>query len=185
MVNKCSYNPVQNILIKIKKWSRVRQVRLWHFFFRIFRVPVPKTHFYREDLTLGSIPHTILKIFLCFLFSIILRLTSFRNIWVNSYIASYTRYQVNFYFWWMEPILKLCKVLKYYEQDCQKNLLLLLTSLKVIKISYHSAILNQVRTIYLKKLPPTKVPSVLKSIFDLYLTCQMMLIVWQLRETLN
>ena len=109
VVNTCSYNPVQNILIKIKKWSRVRQVRLWHFFFRIFCVPVPKTHFYREDLTLGSIPHTVLKIFLCFLFSIILRLTSFSNFWVDSYIVLYTRYQVTFYFWWMEPIQNFVK----------------------------------------------------------------------------
>ena len=34
------------------------------------------------------------------------------------YKVSYTRNKVPFYLWWMETVLKLCKILKYCEDDC-------------------------------------------------------------------
>ena len=50
----------------------------------------------------------------------------------------------------METVLKLCKIPKYYEQDCLKIFILLLPSLKIILISEQIAILTQIRTIYQK-----------------------------------
>ena len=32
--------------------------------------------------------------------------------------VSYNRYQVPFYLWLKQMVLKLCKILKYHEQDC-------------------------------------------------------------------
>ena len=34
------------------------------------------------------------------------------------YQVCYTRYQVSIYLWWIRPVLKKCKVPKYYDQDC-------------------------------------------------------------------
>ena len=46
--------------------------------------------------------------------------------------------------------------------------------LNMIQLSEHNATLNQVRTTYQKKLPETRVKSLLKPVFDLSPTCQMM-----------
>ena len=64
--------------------------------------------------------------------------------------VSHTRYQVLFYFWSVETVLKLCKIPKDYEQDCLKIFILLLPTLKIILISEQIAILTQIRMIYQK-----------------------------------
>ena len=35
------------------------------------------------------------------------------------YQVCYTRYHVSFYLWLIRPVLKHCKVPKYYDQDCR------------------------------------------------------------------
>ena len=50
----------------------------------------------------------------------------------------------------MDIVLKLCKIPKYYEQDCPKKLLSLLSSLNMIQISKNQAILTQIRRTYQK-----------------------------------
>ena len=39
-----------------------------------------------------------------------------------THIPIYNRYQVSFYLWWLRPILKHCKVTKYYNQDCRSQI---------------------------------------------------------------
>ena len=60
------------------------------------------------------------------------------------YKVSFTRYYVIFCLWWLEPVLKFCKILKSF--------LLLFTFLELIGISEHSAILTPV-TIFYQKTP--------------------------------
>ena len=50
----------------------------------------------------------------CFLSS---KLGNFLLIHDDSEQVCYTRYQVTFYLWWIRPVLKHCKVSKYYDQD--------------------------------------------------------------------
>ena len=51
------------------------------------------------------------------------------------YQVCYPKYQVLFCLWLMEPLLKHCKVPKYYKQDCLKIFFLISTLLAMIGIS--------------------------------------------------
>ena len=71
------------------------------------------------------------------LFPKILCLKSFRNSWGNSYImfeVYSVRFQVLFYLWWMERVLKLNKIPSYYTKGHVKMFLLLVTFLKMIQL---------------------------------------------------
>ena len=66
--------------------------------------------------------------------------------------VSDARHQVPFHLWWMEHILKIFKIPVNYAKDCRKIFLLLLTFLKMVKRSEHTATLIQVRITYRKRL---------------------------------
>ena len=57
----------------------------------------------------------------------------------------YTKYQVLLYLQQVEPVLKRCKVAKYYDQDCLKNFLFLSTLSMIIQVSEKSYILASKR----------------------------------------
>ena len=71
------------------------------------------------------------------LFPKILCLKLFGNSWGNSYImfeVYSVRFQVLFYLWWMERVLKLNKIPSYYTKGHVKMFLLLVTFLKMIQL---------------------------------------------------
>ena len=85
------------------------------------------------------------NIFLIFLFfPKILSLKSFGNSWGDSY-TKFAALDTNFSFkfWWIECLLKYCKVPKYYDQDCLKTFFLLSLLPIMIQISGKSAHLDQ------------------------------------------
>ena len=62
----------------------------------------------------------------------------------------FTWYQVPFYLWWMEPVLKLRKIPKSYAHDFLKIFHLLFPCFIMIEISERNAILGQVRKVIRK-----------------------------------
>ena len=48
--------------------------------------------------------------------------------------SSYTRYQIPFCLWQVQPLLKHCKSSKYYEHDCLQTFVLLSTSSMMIHV---------------------------------------------------
>ena len=53
------------------------------------------------------------------------------KVWLK-YFVSDCRYQIPLYLWWIEPVLKCCKVPKYYDQHCLKTFLLASTLSKIL-----------------------------------------------------
>ena len=116
-------NKGPTILDKIfvtKQWNPVktdRNRKLWYLFLRGFNC-------YRQGLISwgGTGGWAICPV----RFEISLIFRQFQRSYVLSWSAShkqlvyqvcYTRYQVSFYLWWIRPVLKYCKVSKYYNQD--------------------------------------------------------------------
>ena len=66
------------------------------------------------------------------------------------YQVCYTMYKVLFYLWCFGPVLKYCKVSKFYDQDCLKIVFLLSTHPMRIQIFGKSAHLAQKNKIYQK-----------------------------------
>ena len=87
------------------------------------------------------------------LFPKILCLKSFRNSWGNSYImfeVYSVRFQVLFYLWWMERVLKLNKIPSYYTKGHVKIFLLLVPFLKMIQNFECNVIFSRVLATYQK-----------------------------------
>ena len=78
------------------------------------------------------------------------------------YQVCYTGYQVPFYLWWMEPVLKYCKVLKYYDQDSLKIFFSASTLLMMIFKFLKKVLICFKKVISMTKLPISKVESFCK-----------------------
>ena len=74
-----------------------RSRKLWYLFLGIFWLLQPKFYFAKSLSTKYLVVWQLLK-------------------WIG-YNAYYTRYQVLLCIWWIETVLKCCKVAKYYVQD--------------------------------------------------------------------
>ena len=83
------------------------------------------------------------------------------------YQVCYARYHVSFYLRLIGSVLKHCKVLKYYDQDCLKIFFLLSTFPMMIEISRKKMLIWFKKVISVKKLPASKSESFLESTFDL------------------
>ena len=113
-----AYNSRQNIWNKIEKSSKTGQERKsLTSTFACFLAAIAKVKFLEGRLALGYVSPQI---------------WDFPNIslFPNSYVVRqlvrqlvcqvcYTRYHVSFYLWLIGSVLKHCKALKYYEQDCR------------------------------------------------------------------
>ena len=84
--------------------------------FALYWVIAPKIYFCSGDWTLGCVsifwnfPNTLVFLKIYYFVQQLQRQLLYK--------VSYNRYPVLFYFWWMETVLRLCKIPKYYEQDC-------------------------------------------------------------------
>ena len=104
---------MQNILRKIKKWSKDREdLKNLISAFTYFLAPVPKNYLCRGDWTLGCDPMQFWGFVNTSLFP---KIQSFKSI--SIYKGSFCRSQVPSYLWWREPVLKLRKIQKYSAKD--------------------------------------------------------------------
>ena len=129
LISGNNYNSVQNKLRifwgKLKNQAKLDKTKDFDICFCIFFVSaIAKIYFCREDWTLGCPMQFWDFLNQIFLFSKMLSLKSFGNSW-GIYKDFYTRCQVPFYFLCMKTVLTICKISKYYKQDCLKIFLLL------------------------------------------------------------
>ena len=129
LISGNNYNSVQNILRifwgKLRNQAKLDKTKDFDICFCIFFVSaIAKIYFCREDWTLGCPMQFWDFLNKIFLFSKMLSLKSFGNSW-GIYKDFYTRYQVPFYLLCMKTVLTICKISKYYKQDCLKIFLLL------------------------------------------------------------
>ena len=111
-------NTVQNILKNIKKSSKNSQdQKLFLFVFVYYLSARVKIFFHNGEWTLDWVLMQFWYYPIISIFPKILRLKSFWKLVKQLvYQVCYTRYQVPLYLLWMESVLKLCKIPKYYEQ---------------------------------------------------------------------
>ena len=85
----------------------------------------------------------------------------------------YSRYPVSFYLWRIGPVLKRCKVRKYYDQDCLKIFWKFSEAYSTDDSDFwKTSSLGSKKVMSIKKLPISKVESFLKSNFDLKQICK-------------
>ena len=90
------------------------------------------------------------------------------------YQFCYNKYKVLLYLWLIQPALKHSKVLKCFNKDCLKILILFSTLSMIIQVSEESTFLAK-KFSFIKKLIIIKIESFLKWNFDLNQTCKLLL----------
>ena len=108
-----------------------RERKYWYSFLRDFWLLLPKSNFLKIDGALDFVSTQIwdfsnIPNFLRFY--VLGRMQLTRQL---VYQVCYTRYKVSFYWWWIGPVLKYCKVPKYYHQDCSSRPILVFKKLKM------------------------------------------------------
>ena len=96
--------------------------------------------FCRETGHLSVLLHNF-EIFVIFLHFTSLKIID--NSWGKLYTVFCTRYQILFYLWWIESVVKLYKIPTYFAHDCLKIFHLLFQSFIMSQISKNNSILTQ------------------------------------------
>ena len=110
-----TYNMYKSLWEKLTNQAKLNKTeKCWYLFMHIFWELVPKIYFWRQDWVQGCVSMQMCN------------LPNISLVWVHLVTREETRalsflqqISSSILLVWMEPVLKLCTVLKYYEQDCK------------------------------------------------------------------